>query len=242
MTILAWHRGGAAGGRAVVLVHDWGASALEMWDDTGWVAGLDAAGLGALALDLPGHADSADVLLPPDGDPAAWAAQAILADLARLRVAEFAVAAVAAGCLTAAHVAARAPRQVRRLVLVGCDDRAADPYADEVAAGLRDPAARVWHPEAAEAVARGRRDRRHHLPTLADWVQRARWPAPPRLSALRMPVLLAVGRDDPRHERAPRLAALFDDARLTTVPGDHQTATAAPELVALAVTFLQEEP
>ena len=42
-------------------------------------------------------------------------------------------------------------------------------------------------------------------------------------------VLLATGRDDPRHERAPRLAALLYGGRLLTVPGDTGSALVAPE-------------
>ncbi len=239
MTILAWQRGGELTGPAAVLVHDWAADA-SRWQDTGWIAGLEAAGLAAYVPDLPGHGESADVLLPPDAEPGAWTAAAILNDLARLGVTTFAAVGHAAGCLPAAHLAVRALDRLSRLVLVGCDDRAVLPDGAEVAAGLRDPAASVWRPEAAAAVARARADRRHHLPTLAQWAERATWPAAPRLGALRSPTLLAVGRNDDHRDRAPRLAALFHDARLVTVPGDRDSALASAEVVAAVTAFLRE--
>lgn len=240
MTILAWQRGGGSG-PAVVLVHDW-ASDASAFERAGWVAGLTAAGLDVLVPDLPGHGESADVLVPPDTEPAAWTAQAVLVDLQRLGVSRTAVAGVGAGCITAGHLAVRAEDRVGKLVLVGCDDRPFLPDAAEVAAGLRDPSASVWHPDAATAVSRARADRRHHLPTLAHWAEQMAWPAAPRLGAMRTPVLLAVGRDDDRRERAPRLAQLFHDARMVTVPGDAESALAAPELVTAVVGFLTERP
>jgi len=238
VTILAWQRGGTDGGPAVVLIHGWASDGLSDFERTGWVAGLGRAGLSVYVPDLPGHGESADILLPPDAEPAAWTASAVTADLDRLHVGNFAVCGYADGGTVAAHLAVRAPERVHRLVLVGSDDRVEVPYAEEIAGVLRDPAARLWHPAAAETVARARADRRHHLPTLAQWVERRRWPAAPRLGALRTPVMLAVGAQDERRERAPRLAQLFHDARLVTVPGDGRAALGAPELVSQVARFL----
>lgn len=239
MTILAWQRGGGSRGPNVVLLHDWAGDAVADWQDSGWVAALEAAGVTAYVPDLPGHGESADVLIPPDAEPAAWSAAAILNDLSRLGVEEFAVVGNVAGCLTAGHLAVRAPTQVPAAVLIGCDDRALIPRGSEVASALRDTGAGLWDPEAAADVARARRDRRHHLPTLAHWAEAAAWPAAPRLGALRTPVLLAVGRDDPRRERAPRLAALFHDGHLVTVPGAGAEALSSPELVEAVVGFIR---
>ncbi|HVM20879.1 MAG TPA: alpha/beta fold hydrolase, partial [Egibacteraceae bacterium] len=199
MTILAWQRGGAPTGPAVVLAHDWAADA-SWWQDTGWVEGLEAAGLAVYVPDLPGHGESADVLVPPDTEPAAWTANAILADLSRLRVDSLAAVGYRMGALVAGHLAVRAPDQVRRLVIVGCDDGAVLERGSDVAAALRDPSAALWNADASAAVSRARNDRRHHLPTLAQWAESAAWPAAPRLGALRTPVLLAIGQDDPRRQ------------------------------------------
>lgn len=254
MTLLAWQRGGATGGPAVVLVHGWGSDGRSDWQDTGWVTGMERAGFAVLVPDLPGHGESADVSVPGRAEPAAWAAGAILADLERLGATAFAAVGFAEGCLVAGHLAVRAPdrpgaasggrrstgARLRRLVLVGWDDRAGLPHGGEVAAALRDPSARLWHPEAAEAMGWARRDRRHHLPTLADWAERAAWPAAARLGALRTPVLLAVGTDDPHRARAPRMARLFHDGRLVTVPGDQRGALGAGRLVDAVAAFLSE--
>jgi pimeloyl-ACP methyl ester carboxylesterase len=220
----------------MVLLHDWGADSV-VWQDSGWVAGLERSGLTAYVPDLPGHGESADVLIPPDTEPAAWTATAILNDLDRLSVEKFTAVGHVYGCLVASHLAVREPARVDHLMLIGCDDQPLIARAHDVAAALRDAGAALWDPEASAEVARARRDRRHHLPTLAQWAERATWPAAPRLGAMRTPVLLAVGRDDPRRERAPRLAALFHDGHLVTVPGDAQQALRSHETVDAAIAF-----
>jgi pimeloyl-ACP methyl ester carboxylesterase len=239
MTVLAWQRGGALGGPAVVLVHAWASDGPTDWERTGWVDGLGAAGFDVLVPDLPGHGESADVLVPGNAAPASWTATVLLADLERLRVGTVGAVGAGDGCVTAGHLAVRAPDGVNRLVLVGTDDRAAMPNGAEVAAALRDPDARLWNLDVAAAVARARRDRRHHLPTLADWAERMAWPAPPQLGALRTPTLLAVGSDDgERRKRVPRLAQLFHDARVVTAPGDEVTVRSSTALIRTAADFL----
>lgn len=241
MTILAWQRGGGGEGPNVVLLHDWAGDGVGEWQDSGWVGHLEQAGITAYVPDLPGHGESADVLIPPDAEPAAWTAAAILNDLDRLRVEGFAAVGYVAGCFTAGHLAVRAPQRVHHLVLVGCDDQPLVPRGSEVAGALRDSGAGLWDPEAAADVSRARADRRHHLPTVARWAEAAAWPAAPRLGALRTPVLLAVGRDDARRERAPRLAALFHDGHLVTVPGTGRDALASAELVGAVIAFVRDQ-
>jgi pimeloyl-ACP methyl ester carboxylesterase len=236
MTILAWQRGGADRGETLVLLHDWGADG-SVWQSSGWIPALERGGMVAFVPDLAGHGESADVLIPPDTEPAAWTAAAIFNDLDRLRVDDFIVVGHRTGCLVASHLAVREPHRVRGLVLVGCDDRPLIPRSHDVASALRDASAALWDPDASAAVAYARRDRRHHLPTLAQWAEQAAWPAAPRLGSLRTPVMLAVGRDDDRRERAPRLAALFHDGHLVTVPGDEKTALASREVAKAAIDF-----
>jgi pimeloyl-ACP methyl ester carboxylesterase len=236
VTILAWQRGG--NGPPVVLVHTWASDATADWDRTGLAAALAKAGLSVLAPDLPGHANSADILIPPDTEPARWAAHACLADLDRMGVDTFAVVAYADGGPVGGHLVATVPERVDRLVLIGCDDVVEVPHATEAATALRDPGATVWHPEAAELVAHARADRRHHLPTLTQWIERRQWPAAPRLGVLHLPVLLAVGTHDPHRIRAPRLGQLFHDARLVTVPGDQRSALSSKELASQVADFL----
>lgn len=240
MTILSWQRGGRSGGPAVVLVHAWASTGARDWEVTGWVGRLSEAGLDVLVPDLPGHGDSADVMLPDEGEPAGWTADVLRTDLDQLGVDELVVAGFAEGCLVSAHLAVGAGQRVGALALLGADDRAGMPNGTEIAGALREAGARVWHPEAAEAVSRARRIRTHHLPTLAAWAERASWPAAPRLGALRTPVLVAVGAGDERRAQAPRLAALFHDARLVTAPGGGRTSLAAPELLRTATRFLAE--
>ena len=237
MTVLGWQRGGSAGGPAVVLIHDW-ASDGGSWQDAGWVQGLAA--FDVLTCDLPGHGDSADIEIPLGREPGAWTASAVLSDLVHLHVSRVAVVGTGVGAVVAGHLAVKDTTVVTRAVLIGCDDGPLVPYADEVAAALRSSEASLWRPDAAAAVAKAREARNADTLTLARWAESVAWPAAARLGSLRAPVLLAVGRDDARHERVPRLASLFHDGRLVTVPGDAETALASPKLVSTVARFLGE--
>jgi pimeloyl-ACP methyl ester carboxylesterase len=240
VTLLAWQRGGTLGGPAVVLLHAWSADGPGQWGPSGLVGALERAGAGVYVPDLPGHGESADVPIREGANPGSWTAEVVLADLAKLGVDRCSVVGYAEGALVAGHVAVRAEPTVSHVALLGCDDRVAIPHGAEVANALRDRAARLWSSEASAAVARARRDRRHNLATLADWAEGIAWPAAARLGALRMPVLLAVGADDgERRERLPRLARLFHDARLLTVPGDESTMLASADLHRAIVDFIR---
>jgi pimeloyl-ACP methyl ester carboxylesterase len=237
VTVLAWQRASGAGAGSVVLVHGWGGDGPGEWQG-GWVERLTRAGFDVLVPDLPGHGESADVVPPADAEPAAWTAGVIRDDLPRLRAGTLLAVGHAEGGVVAGHLAVS--EALVALALVACDDAATMANAGEVAAALRDPAARVWHPDAAERVARARRDRRHDRDALAGWAERARWPAAARLGALRTPVLLAAGADDATRERAPRLAGLFHDAHLATVPGAGLEALSSMRMVATVTRFLSD--
>ena len=231
MTVLAWQRGGIEDGPAVVLIHSWASDSMSDWASTGWPEALSAAGCGVYVCDLPGHGESGNVHLPERTEPGGWSARTILTDLDTMGVRRAAVVGYADGGITAGHIAAIAPERTTHLVFIGCDDTNGIPGGRKLGPVLRNPAARLWDPEVATKVGRAREDQRHHQPTLGDWADRLAWPAAPRLGALRTPVLLAVGKDDPdRRERTPRLASLFHDARVMTVPGDRETSMSTPEL------------
>ena len=57
------------------------------------------------------------------------------------------------------------------------------------------------------------------------------------LRQITIPSLVAIGDRDERSD-ADELAALLGDARFVRVPGDHQSAFAAPELAAAMAAFL----
>lgn len=240
VTVLSWQRAdpGVPPVATAVLLHAWASDGGRDWGESGLVASLSGQGLSVLVPDLPGHGGSADVLLPPGAEPGAWTTSVVEADLARLHPGPFGVVGYAEGCLVAAHLAVRLPERVTRVALLGRDDRQ-EPFGDaEIVTGLRDPDAPVWSGHAMDALARARQRHGDDLPTLANWIERGTWPAAPRLAALRIPVLVAVGAGDEHRERAPRLAQLFHDARLATVPGEGRGILAAAELPDLLGGFL----
>jgi pimeloyl-ACP methyl ester carboxylesterase len=240
VTVLAWQRAdpGAPPVATALLLHAWASDGRRDWDESGVVGGLSSRAVAVLVPDLPGHGASADVVLPPAGEPGAWSASVIEADLERLHPGPVGVVGFGEGCLVAAHLAVRMPERVTHLALLGRDDRQ-EPFRDsEIVTALRDPDAPVWSGQAMDALARARQRSDHDLPTLANWIERGTWPAAPRLGALRTPVLVAVGADDEHRERAPRLAQLFHDARLATVPGAGRAVLSAPELPELLAGFL----
>ncbi|MGH3415125.1 MAG: alpha/beta fold hydrolase [Actinocrinis sp.] len=57
------------------------------------------------------------------------------------------------------------------------------------------------------------------------------------LRQITVPALVAIGDRDERSD-ADELAMLLRDARFVRVPGDHQSASAAPELTAAIAEFL----
>ena len=121
--------------------------------------------------------------------PAAWATFAVVGYIGR------------AAWSPAISPCARRER-VRRIVLVGCDDRPLIPHG---AMSLR----RCVTLAAGAVGSRGVRRRRTRAPDRRTTCRRwrmgghAAWPAAPRLGALRTPVMLAVG----RRGRAPRAGA-----------------------------------
>lgn len=240
MSQLFWRRYPAAGPATVVLLHGWAGDS-SLWERAGVTAALERAGIAALAADLPGHAGSAELGIPGTRDPAAWASQAVAADLHGFGVRSCAVVGFAEGGMVAAHLAVGDDVPVTRLGLLASDDRNRPPQAEEAASALRDPRARLWTPEASDLVARVRAGRSHDPAVLATWLERARWPAAARLGAVPMPVLVATGGDDPLRDRAPQLAALFRDGHLVTAPGSGEGALASAELHEALVAFLTAE-
>ncbi len=235
MTLLAWHPGPPAGSSAAVLLHGWGEDG-GAWAT--WQEPLAEAGFTASSVDLPGHGGSADLEKPRGVDPAAWAAEAITVDLARARIERPFLVGHGQGGMVAAHTATHV--DVGALVLIDPDDRPPPPHATEAAGALRDASARLWTAEAAELVAQVR-GRGHDRRVLAEWLEEAAWPSPPRLRAIVVPTLVVVGSTDPLRARAPRFAAGFRNGHLATAAGTADPPLGGAAVREIVVRFLRGE-
>ncbi len=105
---------GRASGPAVMCIHGWGCSAF-VWRKN--LPALHAAGLRALAMDLPGHGLS-DKPLTPARYTAGAMAERVLATLDALGVERAALVAHSMGAIVASRAAAMAPERISALVLL----------------------------------------------------------------------------------------------------------------------------
>ncbi len=228
----------------VVLVHGLGSDAFVNWTRSGWVRALRAAGRPLVALDLRGHGSSG-----APHDPAAYRLSLLVADLAAVLAEtvagrEMDAVGYSLGSRVLLEYAARpaAPAPLRRLVLGGSAGQPLlqdmDPDAVELAVGggptPTDPeTARIARTVAAlptnderalAALVRGLHD---------DPDAHRRAPDPT------VPTLLAVGTDDPLHDRAHAWAAALPDARFVSLPGrNHVSAVPSGVFRTAAVEFL----
>jgi 2-succinyl-6-hydroxy-2,4-cyclohexadiene-1-carboxylate synthase len=235
---------------SVVLLHGFGGTH-RAWD--GVRAHLHPERYRPLALDLPGHGESAD-----SERPITFAG--CVDDVLARAPERFTLCGYSMGGRVALLLALTVPERVRELVLVsttaGIEDvrereqrRAADRLlAEELEAGPFEDFIERWRTqplfadEPAEVGALAREDQRRNRPDALAAALRgigtgAMEPLWGRLGELEMPVAVLVGERDAKFRAiGGRMAGLAADARLLVGPGGHNLALQSPEWVAQQIS------
>jgi pimeloyl-ACP methyl ester carboxylesterase len=225
-------------GRPLILLHGFMGSSSYMLD--GWAGPLAGQGRRVVAPDLRGHGDSAK-----PHDPAAYPPDALADDgLALVEHLGFAdggydLGGYSLGARIVLRMLVRGARPGRAIVAGQGLAKVSGPQGEAnrrvlaavaggaaIEPGSRDALMAQW-------ISRLGADPRALLHVLDSLV-----PTPAdALRQITTPALVAIGDRDERSD-AGELAALLCDARFVRVPGDHESAFAAPELAAAIAAFL----
>jgi pimeloyl-ACP methyl ester carboxylesterase len=238
-TELVWRETGE--GRPVVLLHGYFSDAVTNWIKYGHAETLAAAGFRVIMPDLRGHGLSAK---PHDGAsyPKDVLADDGLALIRRLGLIDYDLCGYSLGARTVARMLVRSAMPRRAIFsgmglegLTQTGTRAA--YFKSVFAGLgtHKQGSPEWMAEAflkttdGDPVALER-----ILDTFIDTSEG-------ELAALSLPVAVVCGADDSDNGSAAALAALLSNAALITVPGNHMSAVAKPDLGQAMAHYLAQD-
>jgi len=232
-------------GEAIVLVHGFASTAHVNWVYPGWVATLVQAGRRVIALDNRGHGASSKLY-----DPAAYhsarMADDVRALLDHLGLARADVMGYSMGARITAFFARAHPTRLRRAVLgglgihlvdgVGLPESIAEALEASSLADIRDPTGRTFRAFAEQTNS--------DLRALAACIRGSRQTLTrAEVTAIRAPVLVAVGTEDAVAGSARELAALLPAGRAFDIPGrDHMLAVGDRAFKAAVLNFLAEQP
>jgi Predicted hydrolases or acyltransferases (alpha/beta hydrolase superfamily) len=232
-------------GEAIVLVHGFASTAHVNWVYPGWVATLVQAGRRVIALDNRGHGASSKLY-----DPAAYhsarMADDVRALLDHLGLARADVMGYSMGARITAFFARAHPTRLRRAVLgglgihlvdgVGLPESIAEALEAPSLADIRDPTGRTFRAFAEQTNS--------DLRALAACIRGSRQTLTrAEVTAIRAPVLVAVGTKDAVAGSARELAALLPAGRAVDIPGrDHMLAVGDRAFKAAVLNFLAEQP
>ena len=232
-------------GEAIVLVHGFASTAHVNWVYPGWVATLVQARRRVIALDNRGHGASRKLY-----DPAAYQsvrmAEDVRALLDHLGLARADVMGYSMGARITAFFARAYPTRLRRAVLgglgihlvdgVGLPESIAEALEASSLADIRDPTGRTFRAFAEQTNS--------DLRALAACIRGSRQTLTrAEVTAIRAPVLVAVGTKDAVAGSARELAALLPAGRAFDIPGrDHMLAVGDRAFKAAVLNFLPEQP
>jgi pimeloyl-ACP methyl ester carboxylesterase len=225
-------------GMPLLLLHGYLGTAGSAWADSGHAAALARRGCRVVMPDLRGHGASTDAgAYPPDA-----LVDDVAALTAHLGLERYDLVGYSLGARVAARAVARGARP-DRLALAGVGlEEIVD--AEGRGAGFRHllenlgnfpPGSRER--EAEDFLRRVGADPAALLRVLGTFVNT---PAA-QLARITVPTLVLCGSADPRLPEAERLADCIPAARLRSLPGDHVSAAASPELVLSLDDFLADE-
>jgi pimeloyl-ACP methyl ester carboxylesterase len=209
-------------GEPLVLVHGLANTATANWVHSGWVATLTKAGRRVIALDNRGHGASSKLYDPSDyhGTVMAEDVRALLdhLDLAKADVMGYSVGARITAFLALAH-----PGRLRKAVFGGLGSRLINglEYPESFAEALEAPSLADVHDRQARMFRFFAERNNSDLRALAACIRGSRQMlSREQVAAIRVPVLVAVGRNDTIAGSAQELAILLPFGRaLDIIPG-----------------------
>ena len=232
-------------GEPVVLVHGFASNHAVNWVNTLWVKTLLAAGRRVVALDNRGHGASEKLY-----DPAVYGSDTMAQDVRRLMdhldLARADVMGYSMGARITAHLALSDPGRVRSALLgglgihlvqgVGLPLGIADAMDASSLESLSDPMQRMFRAFAEQTKS----DLRGLAPCNRGSRQKL---TPEQVGAIRVPVLVSVGTNDPVAGDPHALAALIPGARAFDIAGrDHNLAVGDRSHREAVLAFLEERP
>jgi pimeloyl-ACP methyl ester carboxylesterase len=227
-------------GRPLVLLHGFTGDGRQ-WIDPGPAALLARNGFRVILPDLRGHGDSAR-----PHDPAAYPPDVLaddgLALIGQLGLENYDLGGYSLGGQIALRILARGARPGRAVIGgAGLDATRQAPGTSRhrplLTALVNGDTFEPGSPEAEQAhwIAEYGADPRALLHVLDTLV-----PTPGAdLGQITAPVLVLAGDQDSRHASAEALASALPDARFVSVPGNHYTALASPQLASAILAFLR---
>ncbi len=232
-------------GEPIVLVHGFASNRQVNWVSPGWLTTLTRAGRRVIALDNRGHGESTKLY-----DPAAYHSAIMAEDvraliqhlgLPRADVMGYSMGARIAAFLSLAH-----PERVRSAVLgglgirlvegVGLPDTIANALEAPSLADVSDPTAYLFRAFAEQT--------KSDLRALAACLRGSRQTlSGDEVGRIAVPVLIAVGSEDPIAGSPQALAALIPGARALPIPGrDHMLAVGDRVFKDGVLEFLAKRP
>src|SRR5271170_3035792 len=232
-------------GEPIVLVHGFASNKEVNWVSPGWVTTLTRAGRRVIALDNRGHGQSTK-LYEPVAYHSAVMAEDVRALIDHLGLGRADVMGYSMGARNTAFLALKHPDHVRAAVLgglgirlvqgVGLPDTIAEALEAPSIADVTDPTAYMFRAFAEQTES--------DLRALAACLRGSRQTlSREEVGRIAVPVLVAVGTQDPIAGSAQELAALVPGARALPIPGrDHMLAVGDRAYKAGVLEFLSERP
>ncbi|MEP7029638.1 MAG: alpha/beta hydrolase [Pseudolabrys sp.] len=227
----------------IVLVHGFASNKQINWVNPGWVSTLMRAGRRVIALDNRGHGQSSK-LYDPHAYNSATMAEDVRALLDHLNIEQADMMGYSMGARISAYLTVNHPARVRSLILgglgirlvdgVGLPESIADALEAPSLADVSDPTGRVFRAFAEQT--------KSDLKALAACIRGSRQTmSREQVSAIAVPVLVAVGTKDDVAGSGPQLAALIPGAQALDIPDrDHMMAVSDKVYKTGVIGFLNQ--
>lgn len=232
-------------GEPVVAVHGFASNKETNWVGPGWVSTLLKAGYRVIALDNRGHGQSDKPTRPEEFDTRLMA-EDVRALLDHLGIQKADVIGYSMGARITAFLAASHPERVRSATLGGLGIRLIDGVGlpTTIADALEAPSLNDVTDRMGRMFRAFAEQTQSNLTSLAACIRGSRQVlGEDAARAMRVPVLVAVGTNDPIAGSAQDLAALIPGARALDIPGrDHMLAVGDKVFKEGALAFLRVRP